>query len=1069
MATELGVAYLSIAASTGALSKDLKKTLGGFQASADQAGKKSGGMLGGGLKKGIGLGVKALAGLTLGVAALAAKGGIDRALAIEGAEKKLEGLGHSTATIEKIMGNALASVRGTAYGLGDAASVAAGLVASGVKAGGQLEGVLKTVADTAAISGRSMTDIGAIFGSVAARGKLQGDDMLQLMSSGVPVLQMVADQLGVTSAEASKLVSQGKVDFATFAAAMEAGMGGAALKSGETFKGALSNVYAALGRFGAVAATPALGILKQGFNAAIPAIDALTAKIKPFMDEVGPRLSAAVGTGLAALSGLGGKAQGFLAPLVDGFKSLTSGLDFDALVTAGGQIMSAISPVGLVFKSLAPLLPQLGQAFASLATQGLAILVPLLTELGPMFAEVGATLVTAGTQIASALLPVLMQLASSILPVIGQVIAAVVPVIGELVAALLPIVPIVADLVTQLLPPLAAAVQALIPAIMPLISAVLSVVKALMPLIGVVIQLVSSLIPPLMAVIQALLPPIVEVATVIAGALAPILSAVGDLITALMPVVAGLVGVIASIVGAVAPVVAVIAGKLIGVLGALIGIVGTVLAAVVRFVVGAVRKVGEFASNFGTKIGEVVKFFSDLPGKIMGALSGMASRLLQVGRDMIQGLINGIKQMADNVVSAARGVVDGAVNAAKSLLGISSPSKVFRGIGQQVSNGLALGITDTAAKASSAISKVISLVTAAANTATGKAAKKRAKAQAAAVKKILTAQQKVTAKFWRDDETSAATTDRMLRALTSAGKWTSKASAALKKSTFADLATARGVMAERIKDANAVLADLLKESDSLRDQIASSITGELDLVAAMGTTRAAITNAQGKVVGWTTTSGFSGIAAHVKGLAAKAKAFAGKLQDLIKAGFPAGLVQEVAGLGTTDGISVANSLLSATSAERTSLISDYSALTSWSSQAGSYVADQMYGVGIAAQEGIIAGLMADDAKIAKAAENLATKLTKAVKKKLGIKSPSTVFRDEVGLMAAKGAAQGLDAGRRIVAASARSLIDPVLLSGDVSVAGGRGLAGAQITVNEVAGDPIATAVATARHIAMLRT
>lgn len=38
--------------------------------------------------------------------------------------------------------------------------------------------VLKPVADTTQISGRSLTDIGVIIGSIAARGKLQGDDML---------------------------------------------------------------------------------------------------------------------------------------------------------------------------------------------------------------------------------------------------------------------------------------------------------------------------------------------------------------------------------------------------------------------------------------------------------------------------------------------------------------------------------------------------------------------------------------------------------------------------------------------------------------------------------------------------------------------------------------------------------------------------------------------------------------------------------------------------------------------------------------------------------------------------
>ena len=148
------------------------------------------------------------------------------------------------------MNNALASVKGTAFGLGDAATVAASLSAAGIASGEQMTKVLKTVADTAQISGRSLTDIGTIFGSVAARGKLQGDDMLQLMSSGVPVLQLLAKHLGKTSEEVSDMVSKGQIDFQTFADSMQEGLGGAALAAGDTFSGALANVKAALSRLG---------------------------------------------------------------------------------------------------------------------------------------------------------------------------------------------------------------------------------------------------------------------------------------------------------------------------------------------------------------------------------------------------------------------------------------------------------------------------------------------------------------------------------------------------------------------------------------------------------------------------------------------------------------------------------------------------------------------------------------------------------------------------------------------------------------------------------------------------
>ena len=129
--------------------------------------------------------------------------GIGRLTAIEAAESKLSGLGNSAADVSSIMENANAAVKGTAYGLDEAATTAAMAVASGIKPGQELEGVLTTVADTAAIAGTSMSEMGNIFGSVAARGKLQGDDMMQLTSRGIPVLQLLGEELGKTSEEVS--------------------------------------------------------------------------------------------------------------------------------------------------------------------------------------------------------------------------------------------------------------------------------------------------------------------------------------------------------------------------------------------------------------------------------------------------------------------------------------------------------------------------------------------------------------------------------------------------------------------------------------------------------------------------------------------------------------------------------------------------------------------------------------------------------------------------------------------------------------------------------------------------
>lgn len=280
IAVEIASAYVSLSADTRQIPKDVRKALGQAEGAASSSGQSIGQKISSGLGKTLKAGA-----LTGGAAAGAALGmslkkGFDRLSAIEQSEAKLTGLGHSTESVAKIMDNALGSVKGTAYGLGDAASVAAGMVAAGIKPGKELEGVLKTMGDTAAIAGRDLTDVGLIFQSVAAKGKLQGDDMLQLMSSGIPVLQLLGDELGKTSEEVSDMVSNGEIDFATFEKAMKKGMGGAALEAGKTFKGSMDNMGAAMGRFGET-------LLKGAFNKAPEVIGRVTEGIDALNDKVG--------------------------------------------------------------------------------------------------------------------------------------------------------------------------------------------------------------------------------------------------------------------------------------------------------------------------------------------------------------------------------------------------------------------------------------------------------------------------------------------------------------------------------------------------------------------------------------------------------------------------------------------------------------------------------------------------------------------------------------------------------------------------------------------------------------
>lgn len=294
MATELGVAYLSLSLETSKVPGQAKKTFGQVEAQADDTGKKSGSSLGAGLAKGLKVGAVAVSALAATVAGLALKGGISRALNIEDATAKLRGLGHDTRSVETIMDNALASVKGTAFGLGDAATVAASVVAAGVKPGRDLQTVLTGVANSAAAAGVPLNDMGSLWAKVAAGGKAYNDVLGQVRDRGLPIYQALADQLGVTTDEVTKLASEGKISFADFSSAVSTAAGTVAEEMGKTLRGRVANTMSALGRLGEKVVAGVLPQISDGLGSAIDVLDSWAPHAEKVGEAVGRALAAGV-------------------------------------------------------------------------------------------------------------------------------------------------------------------------------------------------------------------------------------------------------------------------------------------------------------------------------------------------------------------------------------------------------------------------------------------------------------------------------------------------------------------------------------------------------------------------------------------------------------------------------------------------------------------------------------------------------------------------------------------------------------------------------------------------------
>lgn len=672
------------------------------------------------------------AGATVMLGKLAVTGGFNRALSIEDARAKLKGLGHDAGSIDEIMNNALASVKGTAYGLGDAATTASQLVASGVKQGDQLTSVLKTVGDSAQISGRDFTEMGSIFSKVAASNKLQGEQVNQILDSGIPILQFLAKHYGITAEEAQKMVSSGKVDFENFAAAMQENLGGAAQSAGTTFKGAMANVKAALSRLGEKAMTPVLNGLRDIFNAAIPLVDAVTTKLTPVFEQWGDLVSNTIApmvvdafekiTSVLNGDSFSGFSSGIMAaiPLVG---SLVAAMGGTGLLGTIGELLVNIpmvgpalkglvgdsallgnalkllgGPVGIVLSLLTGLVmisPKLQQTLAQVAETAGSALMGAVSTLAPVLQDIFDKC----AQAASEIFPVLVECMGQIFETLGTVIAQLAPVAAEILQPLL-------DCISQFIEPLTNILTVILPPLTSLVGSVLSFVgqlvagieSLLLPIITAVIQGISDLLTKcspwldqLGSTFETVMDRIGDALEVVGSALNQFMSVAGFVIE---QVVQFLVSTLEPAFAAMAPFISGIVSSVNQVISSIAQIVQGVVNLVAGLISGNWSQVWQNCQQIASgAVGALGGILSGIYNAAMAAVSGAGTWLWNAGSQIIAGLWNGISGAIGGLYNNIWNALSGLVDEAMSALGIHSPSRVFRDkVGKFIPSGIGVGI-----------------------------------------------------------------------------------------------------------------------------------------------------------------------------------------------------------------------------------------------------------------------------------------------------------------------------------------------------------------------------------------
>lgn len=123
---------------------------------------------------------------------------------------------------------------------------------------------------------------------------------------------------------------------------------------------------------------------------------------------------------------------------------------------------------------------------------------------------------------------------------------------------------------------------------------------------------------------------------------------------------------------------------------------------VVNFVSSLPSKIAEFLSNvinavitWGSNLVSTgTKAAGDLANAIINGVSSIPSRMLEIGRNIVDGLAGGISAAWSGLADMVGGLVGGFIDGIKGTLGIHSPSRVFKYIGEMCVAGFEEGTED---------------------------------------------------------------------------------------------------------------------------------------------------------------------------------------------------------------------------------------------------------------------------------------------------------------------------------------------------------------------------------------
>lgn len=301
-----------------------------------------------------------------------------------------------------------------------------------------------------------------------------------------------------------------------------------------------------------------------------------------------------------------------------------------ALASAWSAVKTAFEPV---IKVLSDGIAEFAEGVGPQLSETMTVISESISEMAPLFAELGGTLAevatlfigawsTVGTTMTTKVLPLLLEVFQLVFTSILSIVTTVVPI---LVGVLLTVIPVILN-VAQV--------------VLPILIQVFSIVA------GIILNVAQTVLPILLTVVQMVFPMVLSIIQMVIPIIATVLQ---TLVTVLNTVVIPAINLLLSVVQIVFPYIQMVIQNALALINGILQAAMSLLQGDWDGAWNAIKTTAETIMN------NIISFFQGI-------------NLFEVGKSIINGLIDGIASMGSAVMSAIGGLVPEPLKGAASKL-----------------------------------------------------------------------------------------------------------------------------------------------------------------------------------------------------------------------------------------------------------------------------------------------------------------------------------------------------------------------------------------------------------------